>query len=105
MSVENSADRPRSPGSKECSVSSSTAGKPAASPQDEIRAVARKFADQPLSNPEPGVWAVLTAITKVARLRPQVSPTMHSQVIPFRKTVTLALKPGPFAATTPVVRS
>ncbi|KQK23873.1 myosin-9 isoform X2 [Brachypodium distachyon] len=38
---------------------------------DEMRAVARKFADQPLQNPEPGVWAVLTAISKNARLRPE----------------------------------
>ncbi|XP_062209719.1 uncharacterized protein LOC133911480 isoform X2 [Phragmites australis] len=38
---------------------------------DEMRAVARKFADQPIQDTEPGVWAVLTAISKKARLRPQ----------------------------------
>ncbi|CAM0870234.1 unnamed protein product [Alopecurus aequalis] len=38
---------------------------------DEMRAVARKFADQPVQNPEPGVWAVLTAISQNARLRPE----------------------------------
>ncbi|KAM0824851.1 hypothetical protein ACQ4PT_069933 [Festuca glaucescens] len=38
---------------------------------DEMRAVARKFADQPLQNPEPGVWAVLTAISQNARHRPE----------------------------------
>ncbi|XP_039827986.1 uncharacterized protein LOC120689685 isoform X2 [Panicum virgatum] len=38
---------------------------------DEMRAVARKFADQPIQETEPGVWAVLTAISKKARLRPQ----------------------------------
>ncbi|XP_062216931.1 uncharacterized protein LOC133917020 isoform X2 [Phragmites australis] len=38
---------------------------------DEMRAVARKFADQLIQDTEPGVWAVLTAISKKARLRPQ----------------------------------
>lgn len=38
---------------------------------DEMRAVARKFADQPVQNSEPGVWAVLTAISQNARLRPE----------------------------------
>ncbi|TVU48532.1 hypothetical protein EJB05_08171, partial [Eragrostis curvula] len=38
---------------------------------DEMRAVARKFADKPVQDTEPGVWAVLTAISKKARLRPQ----------------------------------
>ncbi|PWZ53307.1 hypothetical protein Zm00014a_026305 [Zea mays] len=38
---------------------------------DEVRAVARKFADQPIQETEPDVWAVLTAISKKARLRPQ----------------------------------
>ncbi|WVZ55282.1 hypothetical protein U9M48_005963 [Paspalum notatum var. saurae] len=37
----------------------------------EMRAVARKFADQPILDTEAGVWAVLTAISKKARLRPQ----------------------------------
>nr|XP_010919175.1 uncharacterized protein LOC105043354 isoform X3 [Elaeis guineensis] len=41
------------------------------SSKDEIRAVARKFSDQPVQNPDPGVWAVLTAISKNARQRPQ----------------------------------
>lgn len=36
-----------------------------------MRAVARKFADQPVQNSEPGVWAVLTAISQNARLRPE----------------------------------
>ncbi|KAF8780461.1 hypothetical protein HU200_001585 [Digitaria exilis] len=40
-------------------------------PPDEMRAVARKFADQPIQETEPGVWAVLTAISKKSRLRPQ----------------------------------
>ncbi|KAL6589686.1 hypothetical protein ACP70R_050260 [Stipagrostis hirtigluma subsp. patula] len=43
---------------------------PKVSPE-EMRAVARKFADQPIQEPEPGVWAVLTAISKKARLRHQ----------------------------------
>ncbi|KAG0553004.1 hypothetical protein BDA96_01G557600 [Sorghum bicolor] len=38
---------------------------------DEVRAVAQKFANQPIQETEPGVWAVLTAISKKARLRPQ----------------------------------
>jgi hypothetical protein len=42
---------------------------------DEMRAVARKFADQPVQDTGPGVWALLTAISKKARLRPQVPPT------------------------------
>lgn len=33
--------------------------------------MAQKFADQPIQETEPGVWAVLTAISKKARLRPQ----------------------------------
>ncbi|KAJ1298992.1 hypothetical protein BS78_01G496900 [Paspalum vaginatum] len=37
----------------------------------EMRAVARKLADQPILDTETGVWAVLTAISKKARLRPQ----------------------------------
>ena len=41
---------------------------------DEVRAVAQKFANQPIQETEPGVWAVLTAISKKARLRPQVPP-------------------------------
>ncbi|XP_019709319.1 uncharacterized protein [Elaeis guineensis] len=45
--------------------------KSSVSSEDEIRAVARKFSDQPVQNPDPGVWAVLTAISKNARQRPQ----------------------------------
>ncbi|KAG6528187.1 hypothetical protein ZIOFF_010337 [Zingiber officinale] len=45
--------------------------RPAATPEDEIRAVARKFSDQPVQNPDRGVWAVLTAISKNARQRQQ----------------------------------
>ncbi|KAK1303961.1 hypothetical protein QJS10_CPB11g00502 [Acorus calamus] len=37
----------------------------------EIKAVARKICDQPLQNPGPRVWAVLTAMSKLARQRPQ----------------------------------
>ncbi|OEL37614.1 hypothetical protein BAE44_0001363 [Dichanthelium oligosanthes] len=51
-------------------VASSTPPKASVTP-DEVRAVARKFADQPIQETEPGVWAVLTAISKKARLRPQ----------------------------------
>lgn len=39
---------------------------------EEIKAVARKYADHPLQNTDPGAWAVLTAISKNARQRPQV---------------------------------
>ncbi|XP_073102139.1 uncharacterized protein [Elaeis guineensis] len=46
--------------------------KSSVSSEDEIRAVARKFSDQPVQNPDPGVWAVLTAISKNARQRPQM---------------------------------
>ncbi|GJN09233.1 hypothetical protein PR202_ga27220 [Eleusine coracana subsp. coracana] len=52
-------------------VSCSARTPPKVSP-DEMRAVARKFADQPIQDTEPGVWAVLTAISKKARLRPQL---------------------------------
>uniref|UniRef100_A0A804RB08 FHA domain-containing protein n=1 Tax=Zea mays TaxID=4577 RepID=A0A804RB08_MAIZE len=51
---------------------------------DEVRAVARKFADQPIQETEPDVWAVLTAISKKARLRPQISG-MHCKI--YRDTV------------------
>ncbi|KAE8799733.1 myosin-9 [Hordeum vulgare] len=51
------------------SCSAPTPPKPSPVGVDEMRAVARKFADQPVQNPEPGVWAVLTAISKKARLR------------------------------------
>ncbi|XP_020094075.1 trichohyalin isoform X2 [Ananas comosus] len=40
-------------------------------PKSEIQAVARKLADQPVENPDSAVWAVLTAISKSARKRPQ----------------------------------
>ncbi|CAL9093066.1 unnamed protein product [Musa textilis] len=52
-------------------ASSPPVPKPVVTPEDEIRAVARKFSDQPVQNPDPGVWAVLTAISKNARQRPQ----------------------------------
>ncbi|KAJ4956572.1 hypothetical protein NE237_013355 [Protea cynaroides] len=41
------------------------------SPKDFIISVARKFSAQPLQNPDPGVWGVLTAISNNARKRPQ----------------------------------
>ena len=41
---------------------------------DKVCAVARKFADQPIQEMEPDVWAILTAISKKARLWPQVLP-------------------------------
>ncbi|KAJ0968782.1 hypothetical protein J5N97_021659 [Dioscorea zingiberensis] len=59
------------PPAEEKSASSSSVPKPAKSPEEEIRAVARKLSDQPVPNPEPDVWAVLTAISKNARQRPQ----------------------------------
>ncbi|KAK8955091.1 hypothetical protein KSP39_PZI002764 [Platanthera zijinensis] len=71
MAVEISGDRPREPSARELSGSSSSIPKPALNPQDEMLAVARTYSDQPLPNSEPGVWAVLTAISKIARLRPQ----------------------------------
>ncbi|ONL93797.1 Serine-threonine protein kinase plant-type, partial [Zea mays] len=40
---------------------------------DEVHAVARKFADQPIQETELDVWAILTAISKKARLWPQGS--------------------------------
>ncbi|KAH0459296.1 hypothetical protein IEQ34_012110 [Dendrobium chrysotoxum] len=71
MAVEIPVDRAREPNNGELSVASSPIPKPTANPQEEMRAVARVISDQPLPNPEPGVWAVLTAISKNARLRPQ----------------------------------
>ncbi|KAH7664637.1 TSC-22 / Dip / Bun protein [Dioscorea alata] len=59
------------PAAAEKSASSSSMPKPIKSPEEEIRAVARNLSDQPVPNPEPGVWAVLTAISKNARQRPQ----------------------------------
>ncbi|KAF5175442.1 SMAD/FHA domain-containing protein [Thalictrum thalictroides] len=41
------------------------------SPKDFILSVARKFSAQPLQNPDPGVWGVLTAISNNARKRSQ----------------------------------
>jgi hypothetical protein len=41
---------------------------------DEVHAVARKFADQPIQETELDVWAILTAISQKARLWPQVLP-------------------------------
>ncbi|KAJ8506423.1 hypothetical protein OPV22_007309 [Ensete ventricosum] len=58
-------------------ASSSPVPKPVVTPEDEIRAVARKFSDQPVQNPDPGVWAVLTAISKNARQRPQGFIILH----------------------------
>ncbi|KAJ3690418.1 hypothetical protein LUZ61_019582 [Rhynchospora tenuis] len=39
--------------------------------QEEIRAVAKKFANEPLQCSDPGVWAVLTAISLQARQKKQ----------------------------------
>ena len=39
---------------------------------EEIKAAARKCADQPLHNSEYGAWAVLTAVSRNARQRSQV---------------------------------
>ncbi|PIA49908.1 hypothetical protein AQUCO_01300561v1 [Aquilegia coerulea] len=41
------------------------------SPKDFILSVARKFSAQPLQNPDPGVWGVLTAISNNSRKRSQ----------------------------------
>ncbi|XP_020699725.1 FK506-binding protein 5 [Dendrobium catenatum] len=71
MAVEIPVDRALEPNNGELSVASSPIPKPTANPQEEMRAVARVISDQPLPNPEPGVWAVLTAISKNARFRPQ----------------------------------
>ena len=62
---------PKSAAKDEASCSAPTPPKATVS-HDEMRVVARKFADQPIQETEPGVWAVLTAISKKARLRPQV---------------------------------
>ncbi|RLN18747.1 myosin-11 isoform X2 [Panicum miliaceum] len=61
---------PKSAAKDEASCCAPTPPKATVS-HDEMRAVARKFADQPIQETEPGVWAVLTAISKKARLRPQ----------------------------------
>ncbi|CAN6308202.1 unnamed protein product [Urochloa humidicola] len=61
---------PKPAAKDEASCCAPTPPKASVSP-DEMRAVARKFADQPIQETEPGVWAVLTAISKKARLRPQ----------------------------------
>uniref|UniRef100_A0A0D9VP07 FHA domain-containing protein n=1 Tax=Leersia perrieri TaxID=77586 RepID=A0A0D9VP07_9ORYZ len=61
---------PKSAAKDEASCNAATPPKATVSP-GEMRAVARKFADQPVQNPEDGVWAVLTAISKSARLRPE----------------------------------
>jgi len=62
---------PKTAAKDEASCSVATPTPPKVTP-DEVRAVAQKFADQPIQETEPGVWAVLTAISKKARLRPQV---------------------------------
>ncbi|KAJ1414870.1 hypothetical protein SESBI_18546 [Sesbania bispinosa] len=41
-------------------------------PRDRIISTASNFASQPLNNSDPDVWGVLTAISNVARKRPQV---------------------------------
>ncbi|CAN6296719.1 unnamed protein product [Urochloa humidicola] len=61
---------PKPAAKDEASRCAPTPPKASVSP-DEMRAVARKFADQPIQETEPGVWAVLTAISKKARLRRQ----------------------------------
>lgn len=48
-----------------------TPPKQPSTPQDEIKAVASKLSGNPVQNLEPGVWGVLTAISKNARQRPQ----------------------------------
>ncbi|CAN6285859.1 unnamed protein product [Urochloa humidicola] len=61
---------PKPAAKDEASCCAPTPPKASVSP-DEMRAVARKFADQPIQETEPGVWAVLTGISKKARLRRQ----------------------------------
>lgn len=56
------------------SVSSPPVPKPIKNREDEIREVARKFTAQPLQNSDTGVWGILTAISKLSRKRPQVTP-------------------------------
>lgn len=51
---------------------SSMAPKIPASPIEAIKAVAGKFAAQPLPSSDPDVWGVLTAISNNARKRKQV---------------------------------
>jgi hypothetical protein len=60
--------------------SSGHAVTPKTTTKDEVSCSvrARKLADQPIQDTELGVWAVLTAISKKARLRPQVSPSLKS---------------------------
>ena len=41
-------------------------------PKDFILSVASKLSSQPLTNPDPNVWGVLTAISNSARKRAQV---------------------------------
>ncbi|XP_006649314.1 myosin-11 isoform X2 [Oryza brachyantha] len=62
---------PKTATKDEASCNAATPTKPTPVSPGEMRAVARKFADQPVQNPEDGVWAVLTAISKNARLRPE----------------------------------
>ncbi|KAF0911076.1 hypothetical protein E2562_005459 [Oryza meyeriana var. granulata] len=62
---------PKAAAKDEASCNAATPPKPTPVSPDEMRAVARKFADQPVQNPDDGVWAVLTAISKNARLRPE----------------------------------
>eukprot|EP00267_Zea_mays_P035508 XP_008671474.1 probable LRR receptor-like serine/threonine-protein kinase At3g47570 [Zea mays] len=60
---------------------------------DKVCAVARKFADQPIQEMEPDVWAILTAISKKARLWPQKRKTkVQVQVQQQPVAATVAVK-------------
>jgi hypothetical protein len=72
MAPDPSTDHAVTPKTAPKDQSSCSARAPPKVSPDEMRAVARKFADQPVQDTGPGVWAVLTAISKKARLRPQV---------------------------------
>ncbi|KAG1362350.1 myosin-11-like [Cocos nucifera] len=77
MAVDSAGD----PAKDEVSAASiPSVPKSSVSSEDEIRAVARKFSDQPVQNPDPGVWAVLTAISKNARQRPQEMKELKEMV-------------------------
>jgi len=86
---------PKTAAKDEASCSVATPTPPKVTP-DEVRAVAQKFADQPIQETEPGVWAVLTAISKKARLRPQV---------PFPPPPLPLLNPNPKTQALPVFLS
>lgn len=55
------------------SVSSPPVSKPTKNREDEIREVARKFAEQPVQISDAAAWGILTAICKLSRKRPQVT--------------------------------